>query len=54
MSPLIPEGYFLFHFLDDFFLGPDPAFLRHTTEQVVRAMCEASFVVSHKSTLGPT
>ena len=55
VSPLIHQGYFLFHFLDDFLiLGPDPAILRLVTGRVVRALCEASFVVLHKSTLEPT
>ena len=54
VRPLIPEGYTLFHYLDDFLiLGPDLARLRVVTARVVRALEEAGFIVSGKSTLEP-
>ena len=41
VRPLVPEGYILFHYLDDFFiLGPDPVRLRVVTARVVRALEE--------------
>ena len=52
VRPLIPEGYLLFHYLDDFLsLRPDPVRLRAVTVRVVRALEEAGFLVSAKSTL---
>ena len=54
VRPLIPEGYLLFRSLDDFLiLGPDPVRLRAITARVVRALEEAGFLVSAKSTLDP-
>ena len=51
---LVPEGYILFHYLIDFLiLGPDPVRLRVVTARVVRALEEAGFIVSGKSTLDP-
>ena len=50
----MPEGYLLFHYLDDFLiLGPDPVRLRAILMRVVRALEEAGFLVSAKSTLEP-
>ena len=44
----------LFHYVYDFLiLGPDPVRLRAITARVVRALEEARFVVSAKSTLDP-
>ena len=52
--PLIPEGCLLFHYLDDFLiLGADPVRLCAVTERVVKALEEASFIVSGKSTRDP-
>ena len=54
VRPLIPEGYTLFHYLDDFLiLGPDPARLRVVTARVVKALEEAGFIVSGRGTLEP-
>ena len=54
VRPLVPEGYILFHYLDDFLiLGPDPVRLRVVTARLVRALEEAGFIVSGKSTLDP-
>ena len=54
MRPLIPGGYFLFIYLNDFLiLGPDPVWLRAITVRVVRALEEAGFLVSAKHTLEP-
>ena len=50
----LPDGYLLFHYMDDFLiLGPDPVRLRAITVCVVRALEEAGFLVSAKSTLEP-
>ena len=55
MPPLIPDGYFLFHYLDDFLrLRPDRERLCSITGDLVRALRAASFIVSPKSTLEPT
>ena len=52
VRPLIPDGYLLFHYLDHFLiLGLDPVRLRAVTARVVRALEEAGFLVSAKSTL---
>ena len=52
--PLIPYGYLLFHYLDDFLMvGTDPVQLAAITARVVRALEEAGFLVSTKSTLDP-
>ena len=54
VRPRIPDGYRLFHYLDDFLiLGPDPVRLRAVTARVLRAVEEAQFIVSAKSTLDP-
>ena len=54
VQPLIPDGYLLFHYQDDFLiLGPDPVRLRAISMHVVRALEEARFLVSAKSTLEP-
>ena len=46
VRPLIPEGYTLFHYLDDFLiLGPDPARLRVVTEKDVLELCPRYFDV---------
>ena len=54
VCPLVPEGYILFHYPDDFLIfGPDPGRLHVVTARVVRALEEAGFIVSGKSTLDP-
>ena len=54
VRPLIQDGYLFFRYLDDFLiLGPDPVRLRAITMRVVRALEEAGFLVSAKSTLEP-
>ena len=54
MRPLIPDGYLLFHYLDDFLiLGRDPVRLRAITVRVGRALEVAEFLFSAKSTLKP-
>ena len=54
VRPLIRDGYLLFHYLDHFLiLGLDPVWLRAITVRVVRALEEAGFLVSAKSTLEP-
>ena len=54
VRPLIPDGYVLFHYLDDFrILGPEPVRLQAISARVVRAVEEARFIVFAKSTLDP-
>ena len=54
MRPLIPDGYLLFHYLDDFLiLEPDPVRFCAITMPVVRALEEAGFLVSAISTPEP-
>ena len=51
VRPVIPDGYLLFHYLDDFLiLGPDPVRLRAIIGRVVRALEEAGCLLSAKST----
>ena len=51
VRPLIPDGYLLFHYLNDLVnFGPDPVRLRAIMARVVRALEEAGFLVSAKST----
>ena len=54
VRPLVPDGYLLFHYLDDFLiLGRDPVRLRAIMARVVQALERAGFLVSAKSTLEP-
>ena len=51
---LIPPGFYLFSYLDDFLIvGNDVRQLVEVTQTVVSALTRAGFVVSGKSTLQP-